>query len=627
MKPLLLSVLFTAASFTAAPISFAREAPYAPLEFKPRAVVNDDDTKRALELLHDLPTISPAEASARLEQILKDKDLPRSSAGPWFDLLAKVGGPRELQQLYIGVVTSLPDDCCEGGRGPDFDPTFAYRDENDLRLAAQTLLQAAQTRGVRPASPYQDGRLHFGSHVYWQCPDGMSGTLTRLAGLFKVVEDYDRIANQLGHATTHYDAYAGLLLGAGQEVVEAVEPLCVALDSDLSARGALLILARVEPAVALKYVNRVLSAPMEDDELLRLWSDLLAVPPFAEKLTAALPWYLPPHVRALGEKAARARQLDALAQKLTPGEDSVLPPSEFSGMAAKLAAQGDAARGERVFRGEAAACASCHGLGGVGPGPESGPDLGRIGAQKDLAEILCDTLQPGARITKGYELYGAPTADQTVYAGTKDTFTERMYTCSMTPLEKGATWPPKGGAPFAGSAMPAGLTDALTAQEKADLFAFLAKLGQPGGLEAGDLHAARSWRIESEVQDHPENFINREDPTGGTSSVLSLINGELPKSDMLDALYSMDRKRAFYLGTTFRSKTAGKAHFSFTGAQQIWLDGKSITPNPEGACDVELTTGRHRLDLRLVPERLAERVRAASPDVEFGAGWIESRAR
>src|SRR5262245_34248247 len=157
LLPFFATVALTAFAAAAEP-GAATPRPYPPLDLKPRQIVTEEDTRKAEELLRDLPTMSPAAAAARLAELLKDRDIPRNTSGPWFDLIARVGGPQELQQIYVGLVTSLPDDCCEGDRGPDFDPTFAFQQDSEIRHAAEVLIEAAEKRGVMPTSPYQDGK-------------------------------------------------------------------------------------------------------------------------------------------------------------------------------------------------------------------------------------------------------------------------------------------------------------------------------------------------------------------------------------------------------------------------------------------------------------------------------------
>src|SRR3954451_15185097 len=74
-----------------------------PLPIKVRATVTEAATQEAAALLKELPTVPPADATDRLSALLKDSNLPRDTAVPWFDLIAQVGGPTELQQLYVGL--------------------------------------------------------------------------------------------------------------------------------------------------------------------------------------------------------------------------------------------------------------------------------------------------------------------------------------------------------------------------------------------------------------------------------------------------------------------------------------------------------------------------------------------
>jgi hypothetical protein len=207
--------------------------------------------------------------------------------------------------------------------------------------------------------------------------------------------------------------------------------------------------------------------------------------------------------------------------------------------------------------------------------------------------------------------------ERTVRAGTNIPAPQIVFRSMPRPLPAGTTWPPPDTKPFPGTPMPTGLTDALSAPEKRDLFAFLAKLGAPGGLEASDRHAARVWRIESDTQERPGSFINRQGNTGGTGQIHSLINGDLRRVDCLDALYQTDRDRTFYVGTLFIVKTAGQVRLELTGIQDAWLDGQKLESPKPAATVLDLAAGRHRLDVKLDPSRMPEKIRAASPDAEF----------
>jgi hypothetical protein len=621
MKLLLLISTIALTSFSLAAEPNARPKEHPPIELKPRQIVTEEDTRKAEELLRDLPTLTPAAAAMRLAELLKDRDIPRHTSGPWFELIARVGGPRELQQVYVGLVTSLPDDCCEGGSGPDFDPTFAFREDSEIRSAAEVLIRAAETRGVLPASPYQDGKLHLGNHIYFRGPEGMVDDLTRLAGFLHVVEDYERLVDLLRSPEAHRGACEGLVT-AGKDAIPFVEPACLELDEPLKARGALLVLSHIAPERAVKHTARILSAPMAEEELAYLWTQLLGCKPFAERLTAETPWYLPLRVREAGAKVARTAKLSVLAEKLAPAEESILPPTEFEAMAGKVRAEGDPMRGELVFRGDVAACSQCHALGGIASREKVGPDLGRIGAGRTLAEILSDTLQPHARIAKGYELFHVTSDERTVLPGTSKPFPKDRFLTRPNPLPAGTNWPPAGAKPRSGSAMPTGLTDALSAREKSDLFAFLSKLGAPGGIDASNRHTARVWRIESESEYTPGDFLTREGKTGGTSEIHSLLNGNLRRDDCEETLYDTDRKRPFYVGTRFTVKAEGEVRFQLTGLDGVWIDGQRIERQDRAEITIPLKAGTHRIDTKLEIGRMPEAIRISSASVEFEGNSI-----
>jgi putative heme-binding domain-containing protein len=614
LLPFFAATAFAAFAAAAEP-SAAISKEHPPLDLKPRQIVTEEDTRKAEELFRDLPTMSPAAAAAKLAELLKDRDIPRNTSGPWFELIARVGGPQELQQIYVGLVTSLPDDCCEGDPGPDFNPAFAFQQDSEIRHAADVLFEAAEKRGVMPASPYQDGKLHLGSHVYFRGPEGMTNDLARLAGIFHVSEDYEYLAALLRGVEAHKGAYLGLI-AAGKEAADAVEPICLDIDEGLGTRGALLVLAQIAPERAVKHAGRVLSAPMAPEELAHLWSELLASKAFVERLVAEMPWYLPPPVREAGAKAARAAKLPALAEKLMPGEDAVLPSSEFEDMAAKVRADGNPTRGELVFRGEIAACAKCHALGGAAKQAKYGPDLGQIGTERKLAEILCDTLQPHARITKGYETFAIETTESTVLPGTSKALPKHVFATRPDRWKKIAEWPPKAGKAVPGSAMPCGLTDALSAQEKLDLFAFLQRLGAPGGLDATNRHVPRVWRMESDSPDLGD-FLTRESKTGGTDEIESLVNGDLRRADCIEGLYQTDREKPFYAGTRFTVKTGGDVRFQISGIREAWIDAHKLDIPKKSGLKVSLSKGSHRFDVKLNPKTMPESIRVKSEQVEF----------
>ncbi|HEX8203973.1 MAG TPA: c-type cytochrome, partial [Isosphaeraceae bacterium] len=76
---------------------------------------------------------------------------------------------------------------------------------------------------------------------------------------------------------------------------------------------------------------------------------------------------------------------------------------------------GDARRGEAVFAGEEAKCATCHRVRG-GPGGDVGPDLGEL-VGRDPAEVYRDIVEPSAVIRPEFTPYAVALKGGQVIAG------------------------------------------------------------------------------------------------------------------------------------------------------------------------------------------------------------------
>lgn len=162
----------------------------------------------------------------------------------------------------------------------------------------------------------------------------------------------------------------------------------------------------------------------------------------------------------------------ASAQFQRPGEaDRKLPP-----VADLLALEGHAKRGQALFFEERAQCATCHSyqLGDTTRGAEIGPNLTAIREKLGRAEILDAILNPSAAIAFGYDTWLLETDDGLLYSGfliadgqdvvIKDTRGMRTVLASdeITHRTKQEL-----------STMPQGVALDLSAQEIADLVAFL----------------------------------------------------------------------------------------------------------------------------------------------------------
>lgn len=141
------------------------------------------------------------------------------------------------------------------------------------------------------------------------------------------------------------------------------------------------------------------------------------------------------------------------------------------GELAKLS--GDIRRGQAIFNGTKAACASCHRLGYLGG--DLGPDLTSIGTVRSERDLLEAVVYPSMSFVRSYEPWVAEAKDGEEYSGVlrRDTPEEivlatgpgaetRIPRANLANLRLASL-----------SVMPAGLDEQLTKQELADLLAFL----------------------------------------------------------------------------------------------------------------------------------------------------------
>jgi putative heme-binding domain-containing protein len=142
-----------------------------------------------------------------------------------------------------------------------------------------------------------------------------------------------------------------------------------------------------------------------------------------------------------------------------------------------LALKGDAGRGKDLYwKSAGLQCANCHRL--EGKGNVIGPDLSRIGGQRTRPEILESLLEPSKRIEPAYVAYIVQAADGKVVTGLlvkKDASGVVLKTATNTEARFAAGEVEKMRA-LPQSLMPDGLMRDLTAQQAADLVAYLCSL-------------------------------------------------------------------------------------------------------------------------------------------------------
>jgi putative membrane-bound dehydrogenase-like protein len=137
-----------------------------------------------------------------------------------------------------------------------------------------------------------------------------------------------------------------------------------------------------------------------------------------------------------------------------------------------LTAGGDSARGRQIFFGPKVACSSCHTIGNQGG--HVGPDLTAVGAIRSGHDLLEAIVFPSASFVPGHEIYRVETATD-VFSGVLLSRSEQVVILVTGP--NGEVHIPReqvrSMARSPVSLMPEGFDEVLSAQEFADLLAYL----------------------------------------------------------------------------------------------------------------------------------------------------------
>src|SRR6185436_937444 len=159
--------------------------------------------------------------------------------------------------------------------------------------------------------------------------------------------------------------------------------------------------------------------------------------------------------------------------------------------------QGDAARGEKVFRGALTNCVSCHAIGGAGG--KVGPDVSAVGTGLPIDLVIESVLWPNRQVKEGFMTTAVITKNDQIYQGfhasedkqtliLRDPAKEELIRIPIADIAKRKE---------VGSVMPEGLTNGLTRAELRDLIRFLSDLGKPGPFRVPDKPLVRRWLVAS----------------------------------------------------------------------------------------------------------------------------------
>lgn len=374
-----------------------------------------------------------------------------------------------------------------------FDRAVANKDERDAQLNA--LVNAAQRRQVTP-----EGDLSALEKLM-DTPQGL-----RLIGLWKQKQYKPKlieiVRDDKQPTPVRHGAIDALRWLEEQDVLnEFATDKTLALPFRRLAVINLIPLSQSQAATRAVEIFTV-ATEQQNAEMGYILDAFLSAKNGPETLAIALINHkVPPHLATLAIRKGDSTGARALplvnAMRKAGGLAMVsktLTPEELNALQESVTKNGDAARGQEIYRRKELACITCHSIGGAGG--LVGPDMLSLGASSPLDYIIQSLLEPSAKIKEGYHTVSIATVDGKVINGVivregTDDLVIRDAQNKEVAIPKGDI-DERANSPT--SMMPADLTSKLPRDEFVDLVAFLSSLGKDGPYKVPQNRFVRRWK-------------------------------------------------------------------------------------------------------------------------------------
>ena len=414
----------------------------------------------------------------RLREIVASDEYQSPARDAAIAAILGIGGPEELRAYGLE-------------RGP-----FLRQGTYDARAHSRALvhvLRAATARAVRPTGVLESPLLQWlrGEEA------GLREAAVALAGAWTIrVAEPDLLAiARDGQAdprlrTASFLALSRLRTDRGTALLESISAAesgesttyrghavtaLAGIDTERAATQAARLLAdeQIDAAVTQSVVTAFLERQGGSQHLARA---LKAADPSRENSRRIL--------RALFSSGRADADLSATLGELAGQSWSVPEFSEaaLDKLVSRVIGEGDARRGEEVFRASNANCSTCHRVGDVGG--IIGPNLSAIGTTLSLRRITEEVLWPGRQVKEGYALQQVLTRDGRLHQGyprktraIRESGDELLRELESERTRRFARDEIVASFPV-GSVMPAGITAALTDRQVLDLLCYLSTLGR-----------------------------------------------------------------------------------------------------------------------------------------------------
>ena len=431
---------------------------------------------------------------AQIAFALKAADKPEAM-GALLTLVeeGKVAGDRVKD--VIGLVGAL-------GTKADLGKLLAFAAKPEAQAAVfDALAVAAQQRNVKP-----DGGAEAVVAALGAGTDPVKAAAARLAGAWKLEAAREKLQTL---AIAGSPAALQALATLGGEPSRAFLASLLPATKDAAVKAEIIAaLTGINAEAAAGEAAGFLASLTDAAPATRVYDAYLTRKGGPALLAAALKdKKIPSPVAAAGVQRASAAGgdnkglIDALT--VSGGLEPVmaLTPEQLTQMMADVKSQGNAARGELIYRRQALLCQSCHAISSVGG--IVGPDLVSIGASAPVDYIIDSLLEPSKKIKEGYATMMVSTKDGGIHSGflVREDGREVLLRDAAGKTESipAADVAKKENVPV--SLMPPGLTATLRRDEFVDLVRFLSELGKEGAYKVQEDGTLRRWRTAQPVPD------------------------------------------------------------------------------------------------------------------------------
>ena len=513
---------------------------------------------------------------------------------------------------------------CQYGRADELTLVFekylvAGTDPIAVRVQiVEALVDAATNRKLRPSGEVTVlERLLLAPAT--QREPALERSLRRLASLWQVASIAEQLRAVLFNPRSEYEA----IQAATKDLAALDDPNSRELLKELTTREspsmrvrlvALASYAKLAPEAAAPAAAAALSEAAPTERIGDLLDAFLQLKVGPRVLAAALP-KRPLHadtakiaLRHLYSVGCTDPELTrVLSEAAGVTADTALPTAaDIQRIAAAAARQGDAVRGERVFRREDLSCLRCHAL--QRAGGNVGPELTAVGSISPIEYLAASVLDPNQAIKEQY-------VTRVIITERGETFTGILVDRNETRVNlrdaagKVITIPVEDIDEEAEgrSLMPQGLTQFLTQDELIDLIRFLSELGRPGRYAVRGEKTVQRWRATTGDASLPLAELLTIPASRGTT-LWAYFDGTLPVSEALQATARLalrrpaETKQTLLLTTDLQVNVAGQLRLVIDGPRNAeWsFDGRPLEWN-KGAVGVTVaaTVGRHSLQVRL----------------------------